>query len=163
MKAHFRSDITLKGLLSKFIWPTGTDHSLQRLTVSRQITLKWTIQCSSKCSFFLGSSVTQSCTVFQASLEVIPADYMMLAIALPLEQSQAAPSPQPVPLGDAKASGSHLQWRQALPAQGENACCVLLKKGQNLKKKNTRKCECSFCLTIQICLSLLSGKNNNNN
>lgn len=40
MKAKFRSDITLKGLLSKFIRPTGTDHSFQRLRVSQQITVK---------------------------------------------------------------------------------------------------------------------------
>lgn len=65
MKAQFRSDIALKGLLSKFMRPTGTDHSFQKLRVSQQITVKWTIQCSSKCSFVLGSSITQSCTVFK--------------------------------------------------------------------------------------------------
>lgn len=77
---------------------------------------------------FLGLIYSTKLHCVQASLEVIPADYMMLATVLPLEKSQAAPGPQPVPLGDAKVTGSHLQWRQALPAQGDNACCVLLKK-----------------------------------
>lgn len=62
-----------------------------------------------KMLIFLGLICNTKLHCVQASLEVIPADYMMLAIALPLEQSQAAPGPQPVPLGDAEASGSHLQ------------------------------------------------------
>lgn len=40
IKAQFRSDITLKGLLSKFIRPTGTDQSFQRLRLSQEITVK---------------------------------------------------------------------------------------------------------------------------
>lgn len=111
-----------------------------------------------KMLLFLGLIYNTKLHCVQASLEVIPADYMMLAIILPLQQSQAAPSPQPVPLGDAEASGSHLQWRQALPAQRDN---VLLKKDQNLK--NTRKHECSFPLKIHIYLSLLNDNDNNNN
>ncbi|KAF4795011.1 hypothetical protein TURU_096416 [Turdus rufiventris] len=51
---------------------------------------------------FLGLIHSTKLHCVPASLEVIPADYMMLAIVLPLEQSQAAPSPQPVPLGDAE-------------------------------------------------------------
>lgn len=58
---------------------------------------------------FLGLIYNTKLHCAQASLEVIPAEYMMLAIALPLEQSQEALGPQPVPLGDAEASGSHLQ------------------------------------------------------
>lgn len=81
-----------------------------------------------KMLLFLGLIYNTKLHCVQASLEVIPADYTMLAMALPLEQSQAAPSPQPVPLGDAEVSGSHLQWRQDLPAQGDNASYVLLKK-----------------------------------
>lgn len=46
VKAQFRSDITLKALLSMFIRPTGTDHSFQKLRLSQKITVKRTIQCS---------------------------------------------------------------------------------------------------------------------
>lgn len=105
MKAQFRSDIALKGLLSKFIRPTGTDHSFQKAQSFTADNCKVNHPMLFKMLICLGLTYYTKLHCIQASSEVIPVAYMMLATVLLLEQTRAANSPQPVPLADAKLSG----------------------------------------------------------